>query len=892
MGNEHMTSVSLTDPSKMEEGQAGSGSEAAGCTGQVQRFFNMFQMKDSAGNVEASGSQVQMIVKQFTMAINPTFQYYNTPTLFACTVGLMMLAGTVILFEQNRQCSVEGEYKVSIGGLAEQQRFIESVTNGTKNPNVKVKLCTLASEAIQTSRSDTQAQVGSYREIHMDQSCLGWLDAYYVAKGFPIHYHWCKGADLMNVLADMFRAENGTVILHHKSPRFPQIGPSALPHRYALMLHNGMQCACNFPILQMTSGWFGQVTDPVQTWVKNWDQEYPGWQCEYKDTIPAYKALCTADKQQQWAQTSKRTIGGGEPYPLHCGFSTDGTTKWNNYHDGPSGQTPGYKHIFQMTTTTCPTTTAAIGAALAYTAYIELFCTVVIVSVCLLLGISKPEHKNASLMGLLKGAGMGQVLEDLKDMFDMPADVKPPDMTVAVEAFAVNLDSDFIGSLNVDIGSLSTDALFEKSFEQLVTKAKNHDGGMSAFASKIPGGSSTIKRMAIAVIKPKLEPKLKKRNILWEEFAPILTNITLQDLQTCAGNADFTPLFEKVMSNSRPLAKKLVRELATATLQREFENLKKKHPKGQNEEIKWEDFEPICKAALDPICESIEQMLGEGRPNEPVDVKGIMQKFKDPGLGLAKKWVLAKLKPHLKKKFEEKKAETMFSPSVLLEWDDFFPLLASLWDKLVSIDLSKLDDEIGKMLSESGMENIFVELKKFGRDAAKTWAIAHARRKLEDHLKEKSNFPPEIALQALEKLLEKGLEKLPETLPNDLQLTAEPSAGITALMKTLEWEGPKGPKATTTMEEAEGKFVREIIELVTTFLTDPTDTANISAMIQTIQNYVFKSENEDAKVLRKKFLAAKLGPAMQQGLEAPDFTRNHGMESIRSRKSNKVVPET
>ena len=76
--------------------------------------------------------------------------------------------------------------------------------------------------------------------------------------------------------------------------------------------------------------------------------------------------------------------------------------------------THGFVSEETISTTVCSSITGAFGAAIGYTGYIEMLASLVIASVLIGLGISRPVHENASISGLLRRAGLSEVAEEIE----------------------------------------------------------------------------------------------------------------------------------------------------------------------------------------------------------------------------------------------------------------------------------------------------------------------------------------------------------------------------------------------------------------------------------------------------------------------------------------------
>ena len=172
----------------------------------------------------------------------------------------------------------------------------------------------------------------------------------------------------------------------------------------------------------------GEMVDPWRA-VSNWyNHILPGWGCPFGPVAeggnphfggnPKFTGHCA----MQSAKLAMMGAAFGYQY-RYCGRSTRTMSanafKWNRYNQPPSGDNHAmYTHAYMIktTTTTCPPPNfgSAFGAALGYIGWIEFVVTFLIVGTCVCLGCAKPVHPNASMMSLLKGAGLCDDLERLE----------------------------------------------------------------------------------------------------------------------------------------------------------------------------------------------------------------------------------------------------------------------------------------------------------------------------------------------------------------------------------------------------------------------------------------------------------------------------------------------
>merc|ERR1719453_109547 len=148
----------------------------------------------------------------------------------------------------------------------------------------------------------------------------------------------------------------------------------------------------------------GQLS-PSSFFFKAYDVNFPGWKCMFANLIPDWAGECA---NYDTARTHYR----------FCGQSADNEVIWPAYDKFPSGTQVAYTHGYRTKVVTeeniCPSTTGALGAAIGYMGFIEMFATLLVVSFLVGVGIAKPRREGASVFNMLKGAGMAEFEEQME----------------------------------------------------------------------------------------------------------------------------------------------------------------------------------------------------------------------------------------------------------------------------------------------------------------------------------------------------------------------------------------------------------------------------------------------------------------------------------------------
>ena len=326
-------------------------------------------------------------------------------------------------------------YEEVFGGFAQQKIFVE--TQKMRPPDLpasvtrEVKTCTVQTGSLNPALVTAPGKGTQFYEAKQDY-CMFPPDRYIDAVGFPEHWHWCKGDELLEPIKPFFTCpdnfrEKGCGLY---APGMPWFDPDDERNKAA-----------------------GKLLDPEEYFRDYvYDIMAPGYRCELAGLVPWFQSECYNGGYNKNANVYQ-----------WCGRTQDGTTKWDKYEDTPSGPSVAYFHGYQVcrvcarppivqrrarvllppvltcmpwrragthlaclgvlprvqviintSEEVCPTVSGAIGAALGYLGIIELAATLVIVSLFVGIGIAKPRNENASIFNMLKGAGMAEFEEKLE----------------------------------------------------------------------------------------------------------------------------------------------------------------------------------------------------------------------------------------------------------------------------------------------------------------------------------------------------------------------------------------------------------------------------------------------------------------------------------------------
>lgn len=314
-------------------------------------------------------------------SVNPFFRQYSTPRLMGIFVAVLMLGGTIGLFFANYVCTdvvtLNKGYRPVYGDFITGKAFIDSFMErpaGLDDATERdANLCTYY--MTNSLWTDTGTIAGTSQSFYepATRSCIlppsDWLDA----AGFPSAFKFCD----LDVVPDDIKS-----------------------------------------LVQGRAGVSG-MTEGVQYSPEDffhilWDAEYPGWQCDYKTTPDG------SWTNQAYSDTCSN-IDSSIVYN-YCGRSLvrDGSRDitWNKYSEWPSSTMTLYAHGFiydeTLTSKVCTSLTGSLGAAIGYMGYIEMLATLMVASLLVGLGIARPVHKDASISGLLKGAGLAEMAEEIE----------------------------------------------------------------------------------------------------------------------------------------------------------------------------------------------------------------------------------------------------------------------------------------------------------------------------------------------------------------------------------------------------------------------------------------------------------------------------------------------
>lgn len=310
-------------------------------------------------------------------SVNPFFRHYSTPRLFGLLVSIAMLGGVIGLYFANRTCTLVEDYKKEyvpvtgsfIDNKAYIDSFMERPSGLDESAERTAKLCTFYMTNYMTYPVyNIQQLTGTFYETSLSPCVLPPSD-FLEAAGFPEAYHFCDLDTVPDSIKSLVK------------------GRSGIP---------GMEV--------------GKQYSPEEFFNLLWDNAYPGWRCQYAAlangwTNADYLEDCN-DKE-------------ADIFYNYCGFNLEADAiTWDSWQDWPEGTMTMFTHGFvreeTISTTVCSPITGAFGAAIGYIGYIEMLATFVIASVLVGLGISRPVHKDASISGLLKGAGLSEMAEEIE----------------------------------------------------------------------------------------------------------------------------------------------------------------------------------------------------------------------------------------------------------------------------------------------------------------------------------------------------------------------------------------------------------------------------------------------------------------------------------------------
>lgn len=289
-----------------------------------------------------------------------------------------MLGGVIGLYFAISTCTLiedyKNEYVPVTGSFIDNKAYIDSFMERPRglddSAERKASLCTFYMTNYLTEKEDNvQETTGTtYYESKL-QSCILPPSDFLTAAGFPEAYHFCDLDTVPDSIASLVKGRAGVTGM--------DVGKQYSPEEFFHLL---------------------------------WDMEYPGWRCQYKQTATGW----TNEQYSNDCSLKQNSIVYN-----YCGINLDLTgVTWDSYNDWPSGDLTIFTHGFireeTISTTVCSSITGDIGAAIGYIGYIEMLATFVIASLLVGLGISRPVHEDASISGLLKGAGLSEMAEEVE----------------------------------------------------------------------------------------------------------------------------------------------------------------------------------------------------------------------------------------------------------------------------------------------------------------------------------------------------------------------------------------------------------------------------------------------------------------------------------------------
>lgn len=157
------------------------------------------------------------------------------------------------------------------------------------------------------------------------------------------------------------------------------------------------------------------LDSPYKLFDATHENSSPGWKCIYSSTTNLDQSIRNRYSSDC---NNYNPADVNLKYPS-CGVVEGSTTPfiWKQYSDKPSGDTAPFKLSIQYTITekqtVKPNVFASIGAALGWVSVIELAATMFFGVSLIGTGIAKAKQgKKASVLNLLKGAGLESVIEE------------------------------------------------------------------------------------------------------------------------------------------------------------------------------------------------------------------------------------------------------------------------------------------------------------------------------------------------------------------------------------------------------------------------------------------------------------------------------------------------
>ena len=247
------------------------------------------------------------------------------------------------------------------------------------------------------------------------------------------------------------------------------------------------------------------------------------------------------------------------------------------------------------------------------------------------------------------------------------------------------------------------------------------------FLEKLASASEPMaKKLAIARLRPRLEPKLQKQGLDWADAVPVLDAVdTIDELKAAVDDPDAF-IMKLLSSTVGPAAKKL----AIARLRSEIE------PRLQKEELTWVDVLPLLRAV-----DTIDELLAAAEDPEAF-LEKLLTSAGPAAKKIAAKRAVAKLRGRLEPALAAKG----------LAWVDVKPVLESI-DSLEKLEAA-LDDPV----------SFFDKLASTSRPIATKLALAKIRPSLEPHLTKRGLLWKNVVLILEESIL--SLQELESALDN------------------------------------------------------------------------------------------------------------------------------
>ena len=279
-----------------------------------------------------------------------------------------------------------------------------------------------------------------------------------------------------------------------------------------------------------------------------------------------------------------------------------------------------------------------------------------------------------------------------KDLADQIKESGAPKMVVISQ-----LKPRLVNSYLKPVGLEWEDVLPAVQEVDTVDELKEAIADVDAFLEKLMSKLAPVAmKLAIARLKPKLEPQLVKHELQWADVLPTLELVdTIEEIKAAVANPD--EFFEGLADAAGPAGKKL----AIAKLRPKLK------PYLVQYDLDWADLRPALEAVVDEVTPST---LKDAINNAEAFLEELASKFAEVAIKIAIAKMRPKLLPYLKKQH--------------LDWSDVKPALEMIDTK----------EQVEGALKNP--ETFLADLLKQGEGAARKLVIAKIRPKMQPYLLE------------------------------------------------------------------------------------------------------------------------------------------------------------